>query len=1331
MRTFAQSGEPATNIDWSTASDDQVLLQAIEETTPVPANEVPMSGEFYSAQHSPLSTSGWPPLPGNVNDLAAWNLGDNVWLLDDVTFDYTAAAIQASPTMAMDAGTPYPGSGGGYGTNTYSPSGSLFTLNPGTNLWIAQETATNGNFTGILSNTVADVEYQLLSENDLNSTQWVSDGFVLGSETTNCTPWDLPFSPTSNVFLTALSWQDDTGTGIPDWWWLKYFGQDTNVDSYADPIGDGWTLLQDFQNGWNPTNWNTPPAPQGLIIDSFNSASDTATLSWLPSSGPVAGYTIQTPGGNVNLSVGETGYVDNISSVGATYSVEADYAGGPSAWSGQVSVDGDPAPNATIVPGPGGNLYLVASGLPSDLNTIVIYRNSWNSGGPLGFVFNESGGYNDLINFPNDPLPNAVFQIPAADITNGVCEIPSSETTTFFPYQFEIQTIRSNGVSSGWALAGAPSPGYSQLYKIPFIDARRHLKDNLLFLLRGADDIGPFQIGTEAGSSLFNSSTNHVCADFYGSVATGQSIPDPLEPFDDNPRYENFVFDSNNMTNDNDTALPNTGIFYDEYGHIDFNYSGAYPSISYFFNAGAFVSETNLTVPTSVIGTNETTWLVPITIEGEENFYDNFPFTGDQNIYGLPFVSAEGALYQTNTLFTQTFYPGQGDLTGWPYYETEQPDLQITNYYFCEPGIDEMPEATDFASTNMTPLIIVPVGGLSQWNQGNTPTQLAAFARVSVNHANPDVYGYIGQYFTNAYQVDANGNVTTNTTGLLSPYGQFFATQPGPAALVTMPDVDTGQQGTGIVYCVSLQVDKNHDGVMDTSYNGADTTSPNSPMEFWINDSCDVLGANGGLDKDLEVPPAVTNYTVGRITCERDLENFARLWICGMPAISTGSNVQVILSMTSISGNPAINIYWSCETNGGIGYLTDTNIASQQLTDIGGVGYGASIATVSGGSLYTFPDDTFQFGGTQYLLFEGAGVGEGQLTLTILQNGNTVAQTSVYVDLHDIKDYYERAIIKDNTSGPISDWSSTVETLQQATSSVLGTDTNLIVMVHGINVGDWNWLDDSETVLKRLYWAGYDGKFMTVKWPCNFFNFMTLLNVDTTVFNDSELKAYKASGALNAYLTQLRSHYPSYQLNIYAHSQGNAVVSEAIAQGAPFDNYILTEGALPDSCYDVNAPLYDGLVAADNTYGPTPEWQPMGYAGIYTNFVGRIFNFYNTNDPVLAVWQSDQGAAKPNTPATDYTYFGSTGYYDEGLPSGYTVTDPEESRAEISRSRTLAIGQSPPTSGHGVIKSAIDLTADFGFGNAFPEDHSAQWTRPIQTTLPYYQEILAKIAPAP
>src|SRR5438034_11724680 len=91
---------------------------------------------------------------------------------------------------------------------------------------------------------------------------------------------------------------------------------------------------------------------------------------------------------------------------------------------------------------------------------------------------------------------------------------------------------------------------------------------------------------------------------------------------------------------------------------------------------------------------------------------------------------------------------------------------------------------------------------------------------------------YLQQYIYKAYKISTNGVVTTNQTGILSPYGEFFPTEPGPTALVTMPDVDTGQRGTGVVNVIKLQLDVNHDSTMNLSFGGPDNTSKDRPFAF-------------------------------------------------------------------------------------------------------------------------------------------------------------------------------------------------------------------------------------------------------------------------------------------------------------------------------------------------------------------------------------------------------------------------------------------------------------------------------------------------------------------
>jgi len=71
------------------------MEEVIETTTPVAASELPDGGTFWSAQHSPASTSPWPPLPSSFG-LPAWPLGDGIFLLDDTNVDYEALAQSAS-----------------------------------------------------------------------------------------------------------------------------------------------------------------------------------------------------------------------------------------------------------------------------------------------------------------------------------------------------------------------------------------------------------------------------------------------------------------------------------------------------------------------------------------------------------------------------------------------------------------------------------------------------------------------------------------------------------------------------------------------------------------------------------------------------------------------------------------------------------------------------------------------------------------------------------------------------------------------------------------------------------------------------------------------------------------------------------------------------------------------------------------------------------------------------------------------------------------------------------------------------------------------------------
>lgn len=163
---------------------------------------------------------------------------------------------------------------------------------------------------------------------------------------------------------------------------------------------------------------------------------------------------------------------------------------------------------------------------------------------------------------------------------------------------------------------------------------------------------------------------------------------------------------------------------------------------------------------------------------------------------------------------------------------------------------------------------------------------------------------------------------------------------------------------TGIVHVVSLQVDKNHDGEMDLRFNGQDATSLDTPMVCWVNGGYIKPGSNGNLDQEEPLPnndPAYANSAYGKITCQRDLENFFRLWVCGVPTLAFSNGYSATLTYNPLSGSPAINVY-EAETNGGTLYLTDTNAAQSLINQqtLGNVG-----TTTSGSGTLIFPHDFF------------------------------------------------------------------------------------------------------------------------------------------------------------------------------------------------------------------------------------------------------------------------------------------------------------------------------------------------------------------------------------
>jgi hypothetical protein len=830
---------------------------------------------------------------------------------------------------------------------------------------------------------------------------------------------------------------------------------------------------------------------------------------------------------------------------------------------------------------------------------------------------------------------------------------------------------------------------------------------------------------------------------------------DPLLPFEDNYFYRNYVFSLADVdTNGNMTT-----------------WQGGSPS--YQFQTPA----TNDTPIPSLLATSDTRWLayntdinemgVSVSLDQDLNWFYTMS-NGVQNLFGLPFSSAE--IVWGNTADATANLQAGGTLEnvdGDFYPETAQPGFQTVEYDFWRVAqygdemyavMDALPGDPNFAPTNTSRLMIAPVG---------SSINLAGYAKLAVQNGYSGVYGYLGQYFDTAYEVDDNGNVTTNQTGLLSPYGQFFATQPGPAALVTMPDIDTGERGTCTVYCVSLQLDANHDGNMDLSFNGTDATSQNSPFVFWCNNNFDRWDndgifstpeqddvqqgsdAGGELNADPDDPDCNYRDLNGNriIPCTRDLEDFARLRICGFSdALITnlpyGSTIT--LSWGDVGNpnpnNPTIDIFSLADPDGGTGYLTNETTAAGEVENSSSL-YVGRIAPGQGMQLQPYMFDSQHPYANHNFIWCGVTNGTGALTMTIADaSSNVLAQSTVYIQINDIKQMYERWTVGENpakpplsTPEPASDdgYPAGLPAFQYAAPQ--SSNTTYILHVHGFNMPTWTKDRYAETEFKRLYWQGYQGRFGEFRWPTTQ---QGIFNA-TSAFDDSENQAWSSAPGLLNLLTNLNAEYPG---NVYltAHSHGNVVAGEALrlatqqGLGQLVNTYVAMQGAVDSHAYDPTTPTRPVSFATPDRYG---QYYTNGAASYFSGSAsaGTYVNFFNTNDYALTIlWQPDQNLK----PDAGYGYSSTDDtWWQQGAFTNIQMVFPQDAYTIFSycdQAHGYALGAQLNVSGVFSTNNQVNLP------NVWPPDplnndyrahiwHSAEFRSDYAQRWQFWNQVLTKM----
>ena len=374
-----------------------------------------------------------------------------------------------------------------------------------------------------------------------------------------------------------------------------------------------------------------------------------------------------------------------------------------------------------------------------------------------------------------------------------------------------------------------------------------------------------------------------------------------------------------------------------------------------------------------------------------------------------------------------------------------------------------------------------------------------------------------------------------------------------------------------ILLQANLAVDGNRDGQMsfdDPFVRDADKTTSDKPYRFWLNDDDDTeLNYNGEggsptgpLEND-QVPARRPDSSLHQITSKRNLEDFARLWIDvsgATDALDWG--MQIGLKWKNVTGAPAINIYPSADGEGSPSYLTDeaaaqTQIATSTFNDA--VRDKNNKQTVDANGTFIFKadywNDLSDDNPKKCFLFEGVSEGKGELTVVFLdQNGNELAEVgSVWLDLKDIKKMYERASATPDPLTPIPYTSASSDFDERDINYTIDVSPrfeqpvdeqpNCLVFVHGWRMAYEDSISFSETMFKRLWWQGYNGRFAAFRWATQ---------TSATSYNTSEWFAWKYGKSLLNYVdNDLKHQMPDYTMSIAAHSMGNVVIASALKRG--------------------------------------------------------------------------------------------------------------------------------------------------------------------------------------
>lgn len=150
----------------------ELIPEGLRKEPLYPPEKLPSSATFYSLQRT-----YYPPLPYNPLGRPCWDLGDNIFLMQDVKVDYVTLEKEAKELAEKEAAEKFEGGEKDGGGGMMRPS-AIYSTN---DLWLEITGVSNSTAFLILNGTVPDVAYEILSRVNLDATNWQSEGMLLGA----------------------------------------------------------------------------------------------------------------------------------------------------------------------------------------------------------------------------------------------------------------------------------------------------------------------------------------------------------------------------------------------------------------------------------------------------------------------------------------------------------------------------------------------------------------------------------------------------------------------------------------------------------------------------------------------------------------------------------------------------------------------------------------------------------------------------------------------------------------------------------------------------------------------------------------------------------------------------------------------------------------------------------------------------------------------------------------------------------------------------------------------------------------------------------------------